>query len=619
MRPLRLKAEVFKKPETDFAVEKSVARVWVDSGVYHLDQAFDYAIPQILSSVVSIGVRVEVPFNGRACEGLVIDRVDQPHASLKSINKVISSFPVATTNTIELIGAVAKRWAAHPYDIIRSAIPPRVAAVEKDFRESPTINSLKSNPVREYIQLPPRYSPLDAINKVLLDNTNSGSVLLIVPDTRTAVQLHRLISNSILLDSQMERAERYRSYLAASQDAAAVIIGTRSSIFAPVANLERIFIVDEGSEHYYERRTPGWNVRDVAIIRSQLEKVSLTFLGYSPSSEVARLIETGWIKYRSRRDRIQVLNFQKISSELLPGRIFSEIRKGLSAGPILFLVPRKGFSQAISCSKCRNLALCSCGGKFIKSSSTASLQCVLCGKQDSDWHCTWCQGSTPFLIGRGSQRFAQEIGAAFPNIPIKISEGDQIIHHLDSFAGVVISTPGAIPEVSHGYSLVTILEGDSFFLQSDIRSQERARQIFFSCAAYLASDGKLLTVISDSHPILGALAAWKPSIVSQQELRERESVHLPPFSRALTMDAPTQDIQSIARGLESAKMQGRLPNSSSILGPLSLGESKSRIVVTCPIEDGEQLIGLIHEFQRRRSASKKVLSSLRIDPYSLTR
>jgi primosomal protein N' (replication factor Y) len=125
--------------------------------------------------------------------------------------------------------------------------------------------------------------------------------------------------------------------------------------------------------------------------------------------------------------------------------------------------------------------------------------------------------------------------------------------------------------------------------------------------------------LSDTHPILGAVAAWKPALVSQQELRDRAEVHLPPFTRALTLDADTSEIRTIIRGLESAHNQGRLPTSTRILGPLQIESGKSRIVVTAPIHDGENLVELVHEFQRRRSISRKTLASLRIDPYSLTR
>ena len=619
MRPLRLKSEIFKHPETVLADTNPIAQVWVDNGVYHLDQSFDYGIPQSLASAIEIGIRVEVPFNGRSCEGLVIGLSPSSSQRVRNISRVISSVPVANPTTIELIKATARRWAAHPYDVIRAAIPPRVASVEKEIRVEKSHGSISEKSRRIYVQLPPSLDRIDAITRYIETLRQKRSVLLIVPDSRLAERLHATHPGSILLDSRSDRSVRYRSFLAASTTYDGLVIGTRSAVFSPVAQLSHIVIFDEGSELLYEKRAPGWNVRDVAILRSQLEEVSLTFLGYSPSSEVAKLIEEKLVVYQSHPEKVKVRNFSKSFTELLPGRIISDIRNGVENGSVLFIVPRKGYSQSISCAKCRNVALCECGGKLSKSSIKAAPHCVMCGKIEGEWRCKWCQGVTPFLLGRGSQRMAHEIGAAFPGIAIKSSEGEHIIEDVSDFQGFVIATPGAIPTKDGGYSRVVILEGDSYFSQSDMRAHERARELFFSSASFLSKDGVLLTVINDSHPILGAVAAWKPALVSQQELRERLEVHLPPFTRALTLDIETSEMRNIVKGLESAKSQGRLPSSSRILGPVSISNEKSRIVVTAPIEDREILVDLVHEFQRRRSIASKPLATIRIDPYSISR
>ena len=99
-RPLRLKSEVAKlRPETSSS-SLPIARVWVDSGVFHLDQSYDYLIPDNLTSAVRTGIRIQVPFHGREVEALVLSRIaisDSP--VLKSISKVISHQSVATSES----------------------------------------------------------------------------------------------------------------------------------------------------------------------------------------------------------------------------------------------------------------------------------------------------------------------------------------------------------------------------------------------------------------------------------------------------------------------------------------------------------------------------------------
>ena len=96
-RPLRLKAEIAKLKPEGSSSDLPIARVWVDSGVFHLDQSYDYLIPDNLSAVISTGVRVQVPFHGREVEGLVLTRESTSDSPvLKSISKAISLHSVAT-------------------------------------------------------------------------------------------------------------------------------------------------------------------------------------------------------------------------------------------------------------------------------------------------------------------------------------------------------------------------------------------------------------------------------------------------------------------------------------------------------------------------------------------
>jgi len=619
-RPLRLKSEI-AKPKGDISTSQlPVARVWVDSGVFHLDSYFDYLVPDNLSALVATGIRVQVPFHGREVEALVLSRHASTELSgLKAISKVLSKVSVATEESLELIAAVAKRWAAHPYDVIRSAIPPRVASVDKEDFPFSLGDKSTAKPSRRYLHIPPVINRFQFLADKIIKETNGGSKLVVLPDSRSVGQLARLIPNAIVLDSELDRSDRYRNFLLSRTKTNITVIGTRSAIFAPISDLSSIIVVDEGSENHYEIRSPGWNVRDVAIIRSMRSKIPLTLIGYSPSAEVARLIEAKWIDFVSSKNRLTVNSYSQSQGELIPSRLVSEIRKAMKTGPILFLSPRKGYSQALTCSKCRNIALCSCGGKLTQKSSQSPVECVICATVFADWKCSWCQSTTPFLLGRGSDRFAYEIGTAFPGTPITQSSGDHILESYEETSGFVIATPGAAPLSRIGYALVIILEGDRFFTQSDLRAQERTREMFFQVSALASSTSSVALVMSGDTPIVGALSAWKPSLLSQRELREREEVNLPPFTRAITMDISSSESQALLRGLKKSQDEGRLPATTIFLGPSKLKVDTDRIVLLTPLTDGEVVVDLLHEFQRKRSSSKKTLASIRIDPYSLSR
>ena len=118
-RLFKLKSQVAPAPSGDIAIDSPVARVWVDTGVYHLDTPLDYQVPEKLSAHIKTGVRVQVPFGTREVEGLVIERVQvsDSSAKLKSITKVLSPHAVATTRSLKLITSVAQHWATNPWEM----------------------------------------------------------------------------------------------------------------------------------------------------------------------------------------------------------------------------------------------------------------------------------------------------------------------------------------------------------------------------------------------------------------------------------------------------------------------------------------------------------------------
>jgi primosomal protein N' (replication factor Y) len=620
VRPLRLKSERVAKPTGVIASEFNCAEVIVDSGVYHLDKSFSYLVPEAFTETCEIGTRVQVPFNGREVEGLVLRRVNaETTAGLKAISKVLTSFPVASEESINLILAVAQHWSAHPYDIIRSAIPPRVASVDKKIWQFlPTKVSTAKNTC-EYFQFPPFENPYQVLARYVNGRGVRGTTLIVVPDSRAVRRLFSIFPEAVLLDSDLERTVRYENYLRAKYSAGNIVIGTRSAIFADIADLAEIIVVDEGSENYYEPRTPGWNVRDVSLIRSKMSRVPLVFCGFSPSVEVGLMLEQGEISYKSSEARVAVTSFQPENGELLPGRVIKEVKTALNHGPVLIIAPRKGYAQGVLCSKCRNLALCTCGGRFIKNSESAPLECSICAERNPDWACSWCQSKTQFLISRGSTRFAHEIGKAITGIPIASSEGDHILDDGAVKSGIVIATPGSAPFVIGGYSAILFLEAESLLSQADMRAQERARQIFFSHSGLVSKSGKVFLVISHGHPIIGALSIWKPSLLLQRDLRDREETSLPPYMAAIAMDCEVADSASFVKGLEQSRKDGRIPEMSRILGPSELKNGLHRVLILAPRESSALLTDFIHEFQRRRSAGGKSPVSMRIDPYSLSR
>jgi len=623
-RPLRLKREEAKRVDSAQAQRDPFVRVWVDTSVSHLDGTYDYLVPERLSDFIKPGIRVGVPFAGRDVEALVLERsASSEITNLKFITSVISEQLVATPTLITLISAVSKRWICNPYDLIRSAVPARVANIDKSFVSATIDLSAKGSlkkPEGEttYLQLSPHEDPLKRLSEFAVKAQSKGSVLIVVPEDRELELLKVELPDALVLSSSLSRTDRYQNYLTAINSDKQIIIGTRSAIFLTPHDLDTLIVYRENSQSHYEPRHPGWNVRDVALLRKSEESLSLYLVGYSPSLEVARSIESGAIKLLTKKARLQVSTFPQSGSELLPERIFSPIRNALKSGSVLFLVPKKGYASALMCKKCRNLAICSCGGRLSRSGQSAAPTCVHCSTTFSSWKCSWCNEDKLVLLGRGAIRHAEEIGRAFPGFPVINSDADTPVKEVSGKSSLVISTQGMAPRCAGGYSATVLLEGGSFFSYVDLRGQERSREAFFEAAGQVKSGAPVLIAIDISHPINAALATWNPAHMYKRELSDLRSLDLPPFTRSLIVDLSTSEASTVAEGFKKALLDARIPASTKVLGPSIRGGDKARIILTASENDFPDLTQFVSEFVKHRAIAKKEPLQVRIDPYSLS-
>ena len=625
--PLRLRVQKVERGDGTASTQLPVARLWVDTGLSHLEPTYDYLVPQSLDADVSVGVKVLVDFAGRKVDGFVIERINSSSVgNLKFIEKVTSPVPLLTAEVTELVAAVARRWGSIPSEILTAAIPPRVMATEKGFTRDSAAQlherNRSKNPSHSYYLFTPGENPFETIASWAVTRLSKGGVLVVLPELREVLTLSEELSNLdadfVILDGSLPRSTRYENFLKVATGAAKLVIGTRSAIFAPVANLQTIVVFREGSESHYEKRSPGWNVRDVAILRSQLSAIDLTFAGFAPSSEVSLLIEDEAIALRGKRAKVNAIAYPQTRGELLPDRIFTPIRDALTRGSVLFLVPRKGYSQAISCTSCRNISLCDCGGRIYFGGPEKGYICSLCNLSTPEWSCKWCKKSAANLLGRGNLRFAQEIGRAFPGFPVLSSDATHVVEQVENQRSIVLATAGMAPPVEGGYQAVVVLEGDNLFSQLDLRAQERAREAIMQSASLLSANGKALIVVDNAHPIVAGLSRWNLSPLLTRELREREQTQLPPYVHAIVLEIASSESSTFLSGIRSSISDSRLPSSTRILGPTALDSEFSRIILTVSRDQGQELFDFLVTYRKKRGLAKKSIPRMRIDPYVLS-
>jgi primosomal protein N' (replication factor Y) len=355
----------------------------------------------------------------------------------------------------------------------------------------------------------------------------------------------------------------------------------------------------------------------VAKKRSMMENLDLITVGYCPSIQMAHEIDEGKVVFESHQKPVVVNAFDPDLGTLLPGRIFPEIRKALKNGPVLFLAARKGYGNALLCAQCRNVAQCDCGGRLQVGGRLIPPMCVHCGKTFKEWMCSFCKGRSQYLAGRGIERASEEISRAFPGIPVIISAGEVIKDRVDTKPSLVLSTPGAQPRVEGGYAAVVVLDAMRLFSHTDIRTQERAREIIFETSAMVSAGGSVMIVIDTVHPIVPAITRWNVVSLLKRDLAERREVNLPPYVASAVLVVSERESISIATGLRKAISDKRLPSSVQLFGPTPIAKNQSKLVLFCDHRVARDMQSFLHEFQKKRSIARKDLLTMRLEPYSL--
>jgi len=619
VKPLRLKTQrVAKKPA--IALENPVAQICVDTGVFHLPDTYDYLVPEDLSESVVPGVFVKVPFGRTEVMGYVQSRdaSQLDPKSLKLINKLISPIPLLTDELIEIIDLTCTRYACKPWDVIRSAIPARVAVAEKGYLGQPIPKSVGSKPKLDHrCTITKNLEDLpNTINEILGNLEKGEQLLLIVPDERDINQLltFKLDVEPVLLTSDIPKSERYENYLKTRFLQSSFIIGTRSAIFTPLASNSTIMIFNDGDESMYERRFPSWNVRDVAMLRSG--EFSLHFIGASPSLEIIRLAELGWIKSKntkiSQRERAIVHFADSGTSDI------ALMKAGLKKGNVLVVMAETGYINAIACQKCRNQARCECGGKIYLPSKSSLLTCAICEKSMKEFVCAWCDGKTIRSMAKGSSRIADEIAKAVPGYRVLLSKGGSRIDDISDLTENVLVLASYGCEPFGDYSTVILRSLENLSNRVDLRSLENVRRLIFENRGRLnnAEAGVIYLDLASDNVLAQGLMKNDAYANSLTELNERKDLNLPPFCRIAVVQGDTSAIRQLARNLEGNDLFSAVALQENFEDPTG-SKGKSRLVLRSEISRSSEFSEFFRDLARYRGIKGLAPFQLRMDPFSI--
>ena len=473
-----------------------------------------------------------------------------------------------------------------------------------------------------------------------------GQALVLVPEIaltpQTLRRFERRFGQVGMLHSQMTDHERFQVWLRARRGQLRVVVGTRSAIFTPFANLSLIVVDEEHDSSYKQQDGLRYSARDVAIKRAADLSIPVVLGSATPSLESF---------YNVRNNRYKHLLLpHRAGGATMPGYHIIDmrgeqhtdgvssplthvIRRHLNAqGQVIVFLNRRGFAPTLLCTGCGWQSTCpSCDARMTLHTSPRMLACHHCGlRLEIPQVCDSCNQKALLPVGLGTQRTEAGLAKLFPEVPVlridrdttrtttaleakfdKINEGNPCI-----LVGTQMLAKGHhFPNVT----LVVILNADAGFLSPDFRAPERTAQLIVQVAGRAGRAERPGEVWIQSYqpenPALKTLIEKHYSGFAELELQNRIDAGMPPAAPMALIHADAFEANDAIGFLNGLKVQlGGLEVLGPVPAPLARIANRSRFQLMLIAESRARLHAVLANLKAPK-VPNKLRWSLDVDPY----
>jgi primosomal protein N' (replication factor Y) (superfamily II helicase) len=418
--------------------------------------------------------------------------------------------------------------------------------------------------------------------------------------------------------SELSPRKRARTWRAVADGEVAVVVGARSALFLPFANLGLIVVDEEHDQAYKQEDGVRYHARDMAVVRGHIARIPVILSSATPSLESEVNARRG--RYQrlklperfggQRMPAIEAIDLRRerpppgrFIAPTLAGAVETALERGEQA---LFFLNRRGYAPLTLCRACGFRFSClNCDAWLVDHRFRRQLVCHHCGfTMPHPPACPKCQAANSFAaIGPGVERLEEEARELFPQARLLVLSSDLVAtvetlrQELDDVAegrfDIVIGTQ--LVAKGHHFpklNLVGIVDADLGLNNGDPRAAERTFQLLHQVVGRAGRDAGIgkgyLQTHQPEHPVMQALIAQDREAFYAAEIAARERTHYPPFGRlaSLVVSGPDKhDAQSFARSLaRAAPPQEKVRVLGPADAPLSLvrGRHRQRLLVKSP-------------------------------------
>jgi primosomal protein N' (replication factor Y) len=392
------------------------------------------------------------------------------------------------------------------------------------------------------------------------------SAILLVPEIgltpAVAADLHQIFGDEVaILHSALSDKERAEQWHHIKRGEARMVVGTRSAVFAPVADLALIIADEEHDSSYKQEETPRYHARDVAVMRAKMANATVVLGSATPSLESYFNATKNKYELVSLPDRVEhrplpeveIIDmrqeFQETGQEqVISRKLAAEIKDRFERKEqVMVLLNRRGYSPVALCRSCGKTLQCkNCAIALTHHKRENKMVCHYCGYVAAvPKACPLCGSEYVYFFGTGSEKLEELLHGMFPQARIARLDRDTVRGHedfertlnalnegeLDLLVGTQMIAKG---HDIHGVTLVGVVGADSALGLPDFRAAERTFQLLTQVAGRAGrgqSPGKVIlqTYFQDHYAVQYA-AQHDFAGFYEKELRFRSWMHYPPYS-----------------------------------------------------------------------------------------
>ena len=402
-------------------------------------------------------------------------------------------------------------------------------------------------------------------------------VLVLVPEINLTPQLEARFAERfpgrrlVAMHSGLTPAQRLRHWLLALLGRADLVLGTRLAVFTPLPRPGLIVVDEEHDPSCKQQEGARYSARDLAVYRGRLEGVPVLLGSATPSLETWQRVQEGRYRCLALAERIgggalptvRLFDMNRLPRDRLAGTVLAPplqeaIEQRIACGEqSLLLLNRRGYAPVLHCAACGWKSACPhCSAWRVFHKGDRTLRCHHCGYTERvPRACPDCGNLDISPIGRGTEKLEEQLATLLPGARIARIDADstrrkgalqaQLAAVHDGEVDVLVGTQ--MVAKGHDFRRITLVAAvnpDSALFASDFRAPERLFALLMQAAgragrdaAQAAGSEMWLQTWHPNHPLYAALRQHDFAAFAATQLRERESLGLPPFTHLALLRA----------------------------------------------------------------------------------